>query len=103
MDLYGNDDADDDATIDERPSSSHLDHNNTFEELKLLEFVQSQRKVLQQRIHVGMVGNSCDDDEEIATWRQAVENAGAFVQYKTSKTTTTTTTTQYHAADMQCN
>jgi hypothetical protein len=47
MDLYRNDDADDDATINESPSSSHQDHH-TFEELKLLEFFQSQRKVLQQ-------------------------------------------------------
>jgi hypothetical protein len=59
-------------------------HAEIFNELKLLDFCKSQRKVLKERINVGSLGGSSTglDEEEIASWKEAAENAAAFVQYK---------------------
>jgi hypothetical protein len=67
MDLYGDDDC----------------HADIFDEMKLLDYVKSQRQVLKERINVGSLGGSTVvDEEEIASWKEAVANAAAFIEYK---------------------
>jgi hypothetical protein len=67
MDLYGDDDC----------------HVDIFDELKLLDYCKSQRQVLKERINVGSLGGSTVvDEEEIASWKEAVANAAAFIEYK---------------------